>query len=167
MTKCSTLLPAIRQSGFITSVIYKTYIPKDLSHFRNVCCHTQIVFLPTVTRPARAHPAMVPRSGVGTSDHHCGNTSIQGTASREAGECQLWRLRGQVQRSRPPQLDHGDPEGRAAGRWAQSTQSRRGEGKGHRFDEELWCQHLTCRGFSAVWDRRWTGIRRSTLQMGL
>lgn len=31
MTKCSTLVPAIRQSGFIISVIFKTYTLKDLS----------------------------------------------------------------------------------------------------------------------------------------
>lgn len=31
MTKCSTLVPAIRQSGFIISVISKTYILKNLS----------------------------------------------------------------------------------------------------------------------------------------
>lgn len=31
MTKCSTLVPAIRQPGFIVSVIYKTYTLKDLS----------------------------------------------------------------------------------------------------------------------------------------
>lgn len=31
MTKCSTLVPAIRQSGFIISVIYKTYTLKDIS----------------------------------------------------------------------------------------------------------------------------------------
>lgn len=60
MTKCSTLVPAIRQSGFIISVIYKTYTLKNLSALQNMCLHIHIVPLPKVTRITHAYPAKVP-----------------------------------------------------------------------------------------------------------
>lgn len=64
----------------------------------------QIVLLPKVTRTTCAHPARVSRLGVRTSDHGYGNTSTWGITGREAGKCQLCRLRGQVLRfiTEPP-----------------------------------------------------------------
>lgn len=66
MTKCSTLVPAIRQSGFIISVVYKTYTLKDLSMLSKCKSpHTDSPAPQGDSNYSLCDPAMVLRFGSG------------------------------------------------------------------------------------------------------
>lgn len=90
MTKCSTPVPAIRQSGFITSAIYKTYTLKDLSALsKRVLPHTY-----SPAEQGDSNHSCTPGSGYDvtghdlTSDHSCRNhkqRSWEVPALRSAG----------------------------------------------------------------------------------
>lgn len=136
MTKCSTLVPAIRQSGFIISVIYKAYTLKDLSALsKHVPPHPRSP-APQGDSNYSCIPSKGSQLGVRTSDDDNRNVTINGMASREAGKGQLWCLQGRVLRSQPTQPYHRHPEGQATGRWDSCAQGRLGEEEGHGFDKK-------------------------------
>lgn len=111
MTKCSTPVPAIRQSGFI-SVIYKAYkILKDL----NVLSKCVLPHRDSPAPPGDLNYSCTPSNGpqirgedFRSQQHKCKYVWHCKQRSWEV----LWRLPGQVLTYHPAQLYHRDLEGR-------------------------------------------------------